>query len=236
MKTSEQFLNNRMRIVAEVAAKHGVEVADIMGQSVARHIGHARLEAYYRLRVEADTKPYAYLKIAAFFGRDHSTIITGVEKVAARLRAGGEWEPKEPYQTFDRPHSIARRTAPVRKMPLPHEVKRNRKLSSKQEAARLTDEEKKLREQLRIEKSKRSNVTRAFVALKERLKEEKKVADLYRKMQKKREAEYRAEVKNASAINAYWFERGKNANAVVVEVEPVSFIIRTKLKDIEIAA
>lgn len=59
-----------------VALKHGLTRHDILGRVKTTHICRARHEAYYHFR----RKGWSYPEIGRLFGRDHSTIIYGVEK------------------------------------------------------------------------------------------------------------------------------------------------------------
>jgi len=59
-----------------VALKHGLTRHDILGRVKTTHICRARHEAFYTFR----RRGWSYAEIGRLFGRDHSTIIHGVEK------------------------------------------------------------------------------------------------------------------------------------------------------------
>ena len=73
-------------IIAQVAAKHGVTVEDILGPSVKRRCARPRFEAMYRVRNEVWLRTWAsspkspanYCRIADWFGRDHSTVMRAI--------------------------------------------------------------------------------------------------------------------------------------------------------------
>lgn len=71
-----------MRILHAVAKQHNVDVSEILGVSRKRHILQARVEVFYRLRVDLNM---SYTKIAGLMKKDHSTIVHGVSKLRARL-------------------------------------------------------------------------------------------------------------------------------------------------------
>ncbi len=68
-------------IVEETAAAHGVTVAEMMGPRRIRRIAHARQEAM--ATIYAETK-FSYPQVGEFFGRDHTTVIHAVRRVAER--------------------------------------------------------------------------------------------------------------------------------------------------------
>jgi len=59
-----------------IALKHGFDRHDLLGRKRQPRISKARHEAYYHFR----RKGWSYPEIGRLFGRDHSTIIYGVEK------------------------------------------------------------------------------------------------------------------------------------------------------------
>jgi hypothetical protein len=69
------------RIKIEVAAKHGLTVAELMGHSHRRGIVAARQEASYR--AAAETK-LSYPQIGRLLNRDHTTILHGIRRHAER--------------------------------------------------------------------------------------------------------------------------------------------------------
>jgi chromosomal replication initiator protein len=73
------------KIVAEVAEKHGLTVADLKGPSQRHAIAHPRQEAMWRLYM---TGRYSYPAIGRLLGgRDHSTVMLGARKHDAKVRA-----------------------------------------------------------------------------------------------------------------------------------------------------
>jgi hypothetical protein len=79
-------------ILAQVAAKYGMEVSDLTGNSRIFKVARSRHEAAYRLRREVMIlgSPMSFPQIGIVLGgRDHSTIIRGIqrhEQVLARQR------------------------------------------------------------------------------------------------------------------------------------------------------
>lgn len=62
--------------VGLIALRHGLEREDLLGRARLPRISRARHEAFYHFR----RKGWSYPEIGRLFGRDHSTIIHGVEK------------------------------------------------------------------------------------------------------------------------------------------------------------
>ena len=71
-------------IVDEVAKRHRLTVADLIGTGLARPVTLARQEAMWAVK-QATT--LSYPAIGRFFGRDHTTIIHGVQAHEERRRA-----------------------------------------------------------------------------------------------------------------------------------------------------
>lgn len=69
-------------IAAGVAAKHGVTLAMLMGESRVKHIVAARHEAWWLVW---RTTGMSYPRIGAIFRRDHTTIMHGVKKHDAKM-------------------------------------------------------------------------------------------------------------------------------------------------------
>lgn len=59
-----------------IALKHGLTRHDLLGRERFPRISKARHEAFYYFR----RKGWSYPEIGRLFGRDHSTIIHGVER------------------------------------------------------------------------------------------------------------------------------------------------------------
>lgn len=70
------------RTIVAVANHYELEVSDIMGPRRARHVVQARFECMYRMRVDLRM---SFLSIAEKIGRDHSTVIHGVNTIRDRL-------------------------------------------------------------------------------------------------------------------------------------------------------
>lgn len=74
-------------IVAAVADKHDVTVADLKGPSRVKHIVAARFEAMARMY---DLGIWSMPQIGRFFGRDHTTVLNGIRRhhgASAKRRA-----------------------------------------------------------------------------------------------------------------------------------------------------
>lgn len=74
------------RIIAEVADKHGLTVLDLKSQRRSRMIVVARQEAMYRCRHETGQSLTSIAR--RFGGRDHTTVVHGVRRHAARIAEG----------------------------------------------------------------------------------------------------------------------------------------------------
>jgi chromosomal replication initiation ATPase DnaA len=66
----------RRMIIAQVCDHHGVAVEEVMGRSRFKRICTARKEAYAMLREER----LSYPTIGRMFGRDHTTVVDGVQR------------------------------------------------------------------------------------------------------------------------------------------------------------
>lgn len=72
-------------IVDEVAEKHGVMPAEIIGIRRFRALSHARFEAMFRVRSEivvAGSEPSLPLIGSWFGGRDHTTVLNALQRHA----------------------------------------------------------------------------------------------------------------------------------------------------------
>ncbi len=75
-----------LTMTAEVALKHGFTLYDLIGRSKKGPVCRARHEAFarlYALRGEGRDDPFSLPSIGAFFGRDHTTILSGLRKHGA---------------------------------------------------------------------------------------------------------------------------------------------------------
>jgi chromosomal replication initiation ATPase DnaA len=78
----ETAAQKRDRVLRDICYRHDVTLAHLAGPSRRKDIIPARHEAYYRLKDEAGL---SFPRIGAILGgRDHSTIIHGARKHAAR--------------------------------------------------------------------------------------------------------------------------------------------------------
>lgn len=66
----------RHMIIAQVCDRHGVAVEEVMGRSRFKRVCTARKEAYAMLREER----LSYPAIGRMFGRDHTTVVDGVQR------------------------------------------------------------------------------------------------------------------------------------------------------------
>lgn len=76
-------------VLREEAERHTVRVEDLLGPSAARSVSHARWVVWSRLR--ALTMPggqaISYPQIAAWFRRDHTTVMYGVRRLTEAQEA-----------------------------------------------------------------------------------------------------------------------------------------------------
>jgi len=79
---------HRRMIIAQVCDRHGVAVEEVLGRSRYKRVCLARKEVYVMLRQER----LSYLTIARMFGRDHTTVVDGVQRYR-RDHDGGSEEP-----------------------------------------------------------------------------------------------------------------------------------------------
>lgn len=76
-------------IAREVCRKHKVEFAELIGPVRQKRLNDARQEAWWRIRQEIMVagQPMSYLEIGRRFGgRDHSTIVYGVQQYEVARR------------------------------------------------------------------------------------------------------------------------------------------------------
>lgn len=71
-----------LRVLHAVAKQHNVTPAEIRGKSRKRHVINARFEVFYRLRTDL---AMSYTKIGIVFGKDHTTVLHGVNKLRQKL-------------------------------------------------------------------------------------------------------------------------------------------------------
>ena len=76
-------------VLREEAERHTVSVVDLLGPCAARSVSHARWVVWYRLRALTmpGGQPISYPQIAAWFRRDHTTIIYGVRRLSEAAKA-----------------------------------------------------------------------------------------------------------------------------------------------------
>jgi chromosomal replication initiation ATPase DnaA len=77
-------------ITAEVCAKHGVTLPQIMAKGRGQDVMQARHECWYlvRKRVVINGATVSSTQIGAWFNRDHATILSGIKAHRARLARG----------------------------------------------------------------------------------------------------------------------------------------------------
>ena len=75
------------RILAEVAASHGVTVKDIKGPCRFTFVALARREAYYRLHAETSL---SLPQIGALLAKHHTTVLHGIRIYLAAARSAGQ--------------------------------------------------------------------------------------------------------------------------------------------------
>lgn len=74
------------QIVREVCIKYGISMEDLISERRHKQIVQPRQEAMYRLATETD---WSLPRIGRYLGgRDHTTVLHGKRKFAARLKAG----------------------------------------------------------------------------------------------------------------------------------------------------
>jgi chromosomal replication initiation ATPase DnaA len=69
----------REALCAKIAAKHGLTTAELYGHSKLKKLAHARFEVWACLHAHGMSTP----RIGRIFGRDHSTIISGLKRYRA---------------------------------------------------------------------------------------------------------------------------------------------------------
>jgi chromosomal replication initiation ATPase DnaA len=70
---------NARRIVAEVAARHGITVEEIFGEGRTRLLANARWDAI--ALVKRANPSWSLHALGAFFGRDHTSILHALRKI-----------------------------------------------------------------------------------------------------------------------------------------------------------
>lgn len=71
------------QIIAEVAARYGYNYRDMVGERGDKRMSACRTIAYAEVR---DRRPHlSYPMIGRAFGRDHSTVVDGVQRHRAKL-------------------------------------------------------------------------------------------------------------------------------------------------------
>ena len=83
----EEQLTAAQSIMRDACRKHGITMEELRGTTRRRDIVHARQECFYRMRTEVTAlgRPLSLPRIARLFGRDHSTIVHGIERHAQRM-------------------------------------------------------------------------------------------------------------------------------------------------------
>jgi chromosomal replication initiation ATPase DnaA len=72
------------RIITDVGAKHGFSVEQMVGPSTRHALARARWEAFDRLRreIRIQGNPPSLPLVGGWFGRDHTTVIHGLQRLA----------------------------------------------------------------------------------------------------------------------------------------------------------
>jgi len=73
-----------LKVIEAVATKYGFTVRDIMGRKRTAELSTARFEAYHRVK---QSTGYSLPHIGRIFGRDHTTILSGLRKYEERKNA-----------------------------------------------------------------------------------------------------------------------------------------------------
>lgn len=96
-------------IVSDVCERRGVTLAQLQSDSRVLHITHARWEAWYlmRTKLKRGGYPISFPALAAYFLKDHSTVIHGIGRwekiISSKSRKwktlGAQWHfmPQRPY-------------------------------------------------------------------------------------------------------------------------------------------
>lgn len=71
-------------LVAEIADKHGVELADMLSPSRKRPLSYARFECFHALRERGKSLP----QIGRMFAIDHTAVLYGIRRHEASIAAG----------------------------------------------------------------------------------------------------------------------------------------------------
>jgi len=82
-------------VISEICVRHQVSETELASLSRTQRVAQARQEAYFRLyeiRYAGGRRRFSTIKIGAHFGRDHSTILHGIE--AFKRRQGAPAKPK----------------------------------------------------------------------------------------------------------------------------------------------
>jgi len=84
-----------LRVLHAVAKHHDLKPAEVLSPSRKKHVVKARMELFYRLRVDLG---YSYMKIACYVKRDHTTVLHAVHKIRDELldelrRSGNDGRP-----------------------------------------------------------------------------------------------------------------------------------------------
>ena len=74
-----------LHLAEEVCSARGVLLHEILGASRSRSLVRARHELWWRIRHLPD-RCYSSPEIGRLFGRDHSTLLAGIEAHATRTR------------------------------------------------------------------------------------------------------------------------------------------------------
>lgn len=82
LNLDENGVTRWTRVLHAVARHHQLTPQEILSTSRKKHINKARMEVFYRLRVDLK---YSYTKIAIYMKRDHTTVLHAVHKIRKEL-------------------------------------------------------------------------------------------------------------------------------------------------------
>jgi chromosomal replication initiation ATPase DnaA len=75
-----------LALVREISTRRGVLLDELCGRQRARSVSRARQEVWWRMRHHPE-RYYSLLEIARLFGRDHGTVVAGIQAHDRRLHA-----------------------------------------------------------------------------------------------------------------------------------------------------
>lgn len=79
----ELRVRDLLTLADEICSRRGVALVELCGRERTRSVSWARQELWWRMRRHPE-RHYSLLEIARLFGRDHSTIKSGIDAYARR--------------------------------------------------------------------------------------------------------------------------------------------------------